>query len=396
MVHVSTYFHFFHSFFSLRATCLLTLLAIAGGNALSQTAPPTASTAQPDVLLLKGGEKLTGHLVRAMGSSVTFHSDTLGELSIDWSKIQELHSSQRFLVVEKNLKLKRGEDTSRIPQGVLSMADQKIAVDPGGGQPPQTIAIGDAAYVVDESTFRQTLLHTSGPFSGWRGAITAGASLVEATQNSRTFTGSAHFIRAMPVESWRPRRNRTSLDLSASYGTLTQPDTPKLKTEIYHAGGEHDEYFTPRVYALGEFALDHNFSQGLDLQQTYGGGLGWTVLQRTRETLDLKGSMNFQKQRFRVASPGQNRDQDLFGSTFAEHYSLRLPHGIVIDEQLSANPTWSMTNDYSGAGNASVAMPVYKRLSLSLTTADTFLNDPPPGFKKNSFQFATGVTYTHP
>ena len=39
-------------------------------------------------------------------------------------------------------------------------------------------------------------------------------------------------------------------------------------------------------------------------------------------------------------------------------------------------------------------MPFYKRLNLTAGTIDTFLNDPPPGFKKNSFQFSTGVTYT--
>ena len=41
-------------------------------------------------------------------------------------------------------------------------------------------------------------------------------------------------------------------------------------------------------------------------------------------------------------------------------------------------------------------MPVYKRLSFTVGTIDTFLNDPPPGFKKNSFQFTTGVTYALP
>ena len=39
-------------------------------------------------------------------------------------------------------------------------------------------------------------------------------------------------------------------------------------------------------------------------------------------------------------------------------------------------------------------MPVFKRLSLALNALDTFLNEPPPCFKKNSFQFTTGVTYT--
>jgi len=38
-------------------------------------------------------------------------------------------------------------------------------------------------------------------------------------------------------------------------------------------------------------------------------------------------------------------------------------------------------------------MPLFKRLSMQFTTTDNFLNDPAPGFKKNSFQFVTGVTY---
>ena len=51
---------------------------------------------------------------------------------------------------------------------------------------------------------------------------------------------------------------------------------------------------------------------------------------------------------------------------------------------------------YSAIGNATLTAPFYKRLNLTVGTSDSFLNDPPPGFKKNSFQFTTGVTYTLP
>jgi len=220
--------------------------------------------------------------------------------------------------------------------------------------------------------------------------VTAGASLVEATQTSQTFTGAANFMRAVPTENWMDARNRTTLDLSASYGKLTQPKTPTLRTAIYHAGGERDEYFTPRLYAFGQLAYDHNFSQGLDLQQAYGGGVGWTVLKNSRRTLDLKTSLSYVDQQFQESSHNQN----LFGSTFAEGYADKFFHGIVFTEQLSITPAWNNTSAYSAAGTAGIAMPLYKRLSFSLNTVDTFLNNPPPGFKKNSFQLITGVTYT--
>jgi hypothetical protein len=355
----------------------------------AQTAKPAAKQ-EPDVLIFTDDEKLIGHLVRATGASVTFKSEMAGEITVEWSKIKELRSRQPFAVVEKNVKLHRREDTSGVPQGTIVMSGEKIEVSAGPAHTPTAVPVANAAYVIDEATFEKTVRHNPGIFEGWKGAVTAGASLVEATQTSQTFTGSASFIRAVPTEGWMDARNRTTLDLSASYGKLTQPKTPTLRTAIYHAGGERDEYFTPRFYAFGQLAYDHNFSQGLDLQQAYGGGVGWTVLRNSRRTLDLKSSLSYVDQQFQESSHNQN----LFGSTFAEGYADKFFRGIVFTEQLSITPAWNNTSAYSAAGSAGIMMPLYKRLSFSLNTIDTFLNNPPPGFKKNSFQLTTGLTYT--
>jgi hypothetical protein len=144
------------------------------------------------------------------------------------------------------------------------------------------------------------------------------------------------------------------------------------------------------VYGFGIASFDHNFSQGLDLQQTYGGGIGWTAIKSANQTLDLKASMNYQSQHFEAAAT----DKNLIGSAFTEQYRRKLPLGIQFNEQLTVTPAWNNTNAYSAAGTAGITMPVYKRLSLAVNTTDTFLNDPPPTFKKNSFQFTTGITYS--
>ena len=43
-----------------------------------------------------------------------------------------------------------------------------------------------------------------------------------------------------------------------------------------------------------------------------------------------------------------------------------------------------------------IVLPVYKRFGVGVNAIDSFLNDPPPGFQKNSVQFTTGITYTLP
>jgi hypothetical protein len=104
----------------------------------------------------------------------------------------------------------------------------------------------------------------------------------------------------------------------------------------------------------------------------------------------VKASVNYIRQQFETAANNQN----LVGSTFAEGYQRTLAHGILFTEQLSATPAWNNTRAYTASGGAGLTMPMFKRLSLSLSALDMFLNDPPPGFKKNSFQFTTGVSYT--
>jgi hypothetical protein len=59
----------------------------------AQTAKPDAKQ-EPDVLIFTDDEKLIGHLVRSTGASVTFKSDTAGEITVEWSKIRELRTKQ--------------------------------------------------------------------------------------------------------------------------------------------------------------------------------------------------------------------------------------------------------------------------------------------------------------
>ena len=350
---------------------------------------PGAPKSHSDVLVSTNGEKLIGHLVQSNDGSVIFHSDIAGDVKINWSKIQTLHTSEQFAVVKKNVKLRRKESDGDIPQGTLSVADQKIDVKSSTNAVTQTIPVSDAEYLINRETFQKNVLDGAGPLEDWRGAITAGAAIVLATQKSRTFTGNMSLIRSVPPEDWLNPRNRTILNLNAAYGILTQPQTPKVKTEIYHADAERDEYFTPHVYVFGQVEFDHNFSQGLRLEQVYGGGIGWTVIKNSNDEFDLKASLSYVEQQFQAAAPSEN----LLGSTFAESYHRKFSRKMLFTEQLTITPAWNNSNAYSAAGTTSLSMPLYKRLNFTLGSVDTFLNNPPPGFRKNSFQLTTGVTY---
>jgi hypothetical protein len=348
-----------------------------------QKAKPAA-----DTLEMKDGERLIGHVTRADGSSIVFKSDLVGEVTVKWSDVKELHSNQKLAVIPKGVKMRARQVAATAPQGTVSANAETISVRRDTGQ-TETVPVANMAHVVDATTFTHDVARSAGIFEDWNGTVTAGASLVEATQNSRNFTTGIALVRGIPPETWLEKQSRTELDFTSSYGTVTQPGTPALKTNIFHAGAQQDEYFSPSLFAFAQGMFDHNYSQGLNLQQTYSGGLGWTALSTSTTELDLKAGMSYESQEF-ATGPTQN----LIGSIFSENYLRKFHRGWTLVEQLNVSPAWNNSSALLANGTVMFTMPLYKRFNFTTGVIDAFLNDPPPGFRKNSFQFTTGITYT--
>jgi len=386
----------------LSATAMLTTCGVA---ATGQAAAPAAKPASvPDVIVFNNGDQLSGKFLRSVGGSAVFHSDIAGDITVSWDKVKEIHSSSKFVVLKKGFVSKRNELPAHLPSGSLTVENKEIVLTPADSVPSAPIPLAQVDYVIDQPTFDKELGNRPGFFSGWTGSATGGATIVEATQNTYTFNGGVALVRAIPLVGWLNPRNKTLLGFTGSYGKITEPGTPTEETAIYHAYGERDEYFSPRVYALGQVAFDHNYSQSLDLQQIYGGGLGWTIVKQAKQTLDLKGTLQYERQSFLFEDAGvpgavPSPDQSLIGSTFAANYMRKLPKGMIFNQQLAYLPAWNDPHDYSAAETNALVLPVYKRLGLSVGTIDTYLNDPPatvPQTKANSFQFTFGATYTLP
>ena len=353
-----------------------------------QTVPASAN-AGSDTLIFTDGEKLIGSLQSATSSTVVFKSNMTGEVTVEWNKVQELHSSKSFAAIPKGVRLRSHEDAGSVPQGTLSTNGQELQVNAGSQAAPKSLPISNVSSVVSEADFQKAFERTSF-VNGWKGGATAGISLTEATQKSQTFTAAVNMVRSVPGVSWLDVRSRTILDFNEAYGKVSQSGLPTLKTSLFHAGAEQDWYLSSRVFAFGQAVFDHSFSQGLDLQQTYGGGLGFVVFKTPTQELDFKASADYIDYRF----SNSTLNKKLFGSIFGETYIRTFAHGILLNEQAGITPGWTDTKAYSAFASAALTFPVYHHLGLTLGALDNFLNIPPPGFKKNSFQFTAGATYS--
>jgi Protein of unknown function, DUF481 len=378
----------------LLATLGLSLTLPAHAQSAAAAAPPPGT----DVVVFTNGDQLTGQLLREVGGSVTFHSDIAGDVTVTWDKIKSIHSTQQFAVIQEGQHVSRKTPDADVAQGGVQVEDDQVKVTPAGGT-AKDIPVKNAHYIIEQGTYHKELRGNPGFFSGWTGGITAGATLVEATQNSRGFTGSAGLIRTIPSVDWLDPRNRTLFDFAGAYGSVTQPGTTGSKTNIIHFDAEHDWYVSPRFYFLVDASFDHNYSQGLNLQQSYGGGAGYTVLKSPTQELDIKFDIHYERQQYFITPnvvpiPPLTPSKNLIGADFGDTYMLKLPHGLVFNQGAVITPAFNQTNAYSAVATAGLLFPVYKRFGFTVGTLDDFLNDPAAGSKKNSFQFTAGLTYT--
>jgi len=372
-------------------------------SALAAAAHSGAQAPASDVLVLNNGDTIHGKFVNSLDGKITFHSDALGDLSVSWDKIKELHTSGSYAVLDKSVKLRGKKSAGAIPTGQLEVTNNSIAIQSEKAAAPAPIPVGNAQYILDTATLDKQLYHHPGFFTGWNGAATAGAAIVTATENQYTFSGAVGLVRVVPTVSWLTTRDRTAVDFTGSFGKITQPSytdpitgivVPSVvtKSAIYHAGAERDQYFSPRFFALAQTAFDHNYGQDLDLQQIYGGGFGWTFLKSPKQEADLKATIQYEKQQF-ISDSSAN--QNLIGSTISLAYVLH--HKLVTYTQgLAFIPAFNNPHAYSANETNTLAFPAYKNFSFSLGTLDSYLNNPPdtlPPTKRNSFQFTMGLTY---
>ena len=251
-------------------------------------------------------------------------------MTIPLAKVKTLHAGQ-FAVIKKDQHVTRKTARQQVPVGTIAIENDIVHISPSHAEERETPGKARKLSESDSASFNKDLKDNRSFFHGWTGPITVGASMVESTNSAQTYTGSVALVRAIPTSYWLPSASKTILNLSGTYGlardaqivsddTVLQPASV-TKTDILHGGAEYDKYVSPAFFALVNAGADHNFGSGLQLQQAYGGGLGWSVLNNPKSNLDLKAAMQFEQQQFyngstsRFGTPTDNLASAAFSET---------------------------------------------------------------------------------
>ena len=278
---------------------LLSLLAFAPFAYPQAPAAKPAPAPPSDVLIFANGDQLTGKLESVTGGNVIFKSDMAGTVTISIDKIKELKSGAEFAPAPQRRRRRAKRTCPRAPSRSQT---SKLILTPAPNEPPAVVPADDVDYLIDRASFDQQMVTRPASSPDGVANITGGANIVRSTTTGTTFYAGLTLVRAIPTVPWMAPRNRTTVNVSESYGKLstpvippTTPPTPasEVLTNIFHADAERDQYFSPRLYALADASWDHNYGQGLQLQQVYGAGIGYTAIKTPKQELDLKADVHY-------------------------------------------------------------------------------------------------------
>lgn len=249
-------------------------------------ARPAAAREKTDVLVMRNGDRLTCEIKSLSADALYISLDyALGTVSIDWFKVDHLESKQLFVV-----KTQDGE----VYSGTLSMPKTE------GGR-PVSIAVVDSTGGKVELQRNQIAKMDQSFESFWHrlnGFVGLGAIFNKGNQSTQ-YNLSADVD--YPRERWAASTSYNST-LSSSQG-VSASSRNQIDASAYHLLPWNNWYYT------GIASFLQSSEQGIQLQSTFGGGIGRYLKNTNRVSIMVAGGFAFQKINYQqniLMAPNEN------------------------------------------------------------------------------------------
>lgn len=341
-----------------------------------------------DQIVLKNGDRVSGKIVKSDGKTLVLHTDSMGNVTVDFQSITQITTDQELHVSTSDKKTVVGPVTE-------SNGSLEVATKTNG---TMDIPAGNVVLIrndAEQSAYDKSL--HPGLLYGWNGGVNVGFSL--ARGNSQT-SNLALAINAVHVTV----DDKTTIYLS-SIDTNNELATPSTVANLIQGGIRYDHDIEPRVFAFVGADFMSNALQDLDLRGVYGGGLGFHAVKSESTTLDLLAGLNYTHETY------SNGPQNLpitvpptFTSygvtnkfaalTLGEELMHKIGKGTVITEKLYFFPDLSDTGEYRGTFDLGTVTKISKWLGWQNQFSDIYVSNPPVGAKKNDLILTTGLNFS--
>jgi putative salt-induced outer membrane protein len=343
-----------------------------------------------DRITLKNGDRLTGTVVKSDGKTLVLHTTAAGDVTIQYSDIQDITTEE-----ELNITLKDGKTLV----GPVTTSDGKLEVaTKSGGTVP---ADKDDVKLIrndEEQEAYNKLLHP-GLFHGWNGGANVGLAVARGNSETESL--------AIAFNALHPTVDSKITVYASSINTTNNLATPSTVANLTLGGFRYDRNLTPRLFVFGAADYMVNGLQSLDLRQVYGGGFGVHAIKSANTTLDFLGGLNYTHETYSngpaiagtlpVVYTSYGITNRFVALTLGEELNQNLGKSTVLTEAFYVFPNLQQTGEYRITFNAGTVTKMGKWLGWQNQLAVIDISNPPAGTKSTDVVFTTGlnVAFSH-
>lgn len=326
---------------------------------------PRALAEKTDVVTLTNGDRLTGEVKSLDRGLLSFKTDTMGTVQIEWDKIARVESRLLFEV-----ELSSGERHF----GSLGPA-------PEAGRLMVSDAEGDTTALGIADTIRIAQMDTAGPLRDRvDGYLDFGYAYSASTEIAQLSLGAG--------VSRRNRKRLWDFDLA-----VAESDAPGTRAEgTASLSGETRRFFGNRLFWSGLGQLERNDQLGLDRRALIGGGLGRYLVQASnREIAGLAGIAG-SLEKF---SDGQSAEsiELLLGFNY-EAYRFDTPE-LQLSAGLAVFPSLTISGRVRTAANIKFRYEFVKDLFAQIAITHAYDSKPQSvGAETTDYTLTTSIGYT--
>lgn len=320
-----------------------------------------------DVIILTNGDRITGEIKGLDSGVLRLDLDYVdGAVSIQWLKVKRLESSQLFIV--------QAQDGS-IFTGTLADAPAE----------PLKIEVaepGDKKTALERSQVVRLEETSESFFQRWSGDINLGVVYSKGNSATQYTLGSA-------VEY---RRNQWGIqtDFNSSLSSNSGSET-STRNQV-NLGGHRMMPWKNYFYGgLGSFL--QSSVQGIQLQSTYGGGLGRYFKNTNRTRISVLAGVAWQSTNYEHSKTTVSSQQDGAGLIAAD---VRVFIFKKTNLGFKANLLPSVTDRGRIHFNNDVSyyLKLFRNFSWNLSFYGNWDTRPPEGFSGSDYGYSSGVKWT--
>jgi hypothetical protein len=341
-----------------RAAC--GLLLVAGLLALGL---PASGAEKTDIIVLTNGDRVTGEIRSLSDGLLTYKTDDMGTLSVEWERIKRISSAWPFLLEDR-----RGQRYTGALHETPQDGDVVVLQESG----PITLKLVD---IVGIARFGKRL---SQRFQGY---LDLGFSLQKAQKYTQlNLAANLSYL----SQQWQFRTD------ASSYFT-SQENVQDIKKN--NMSFDVMRLFKKRWTAAGFAKLEQNTELNLDLRVLAGSGIGRYFLRTNRNVLSAMAALDVTRENYMDETEPKTNMEAVLGANF-DAFRYWFPN-MSLTSSLYAYPSLTEKGRVRVSFQVNIRYEVFRRFYVSVGFNDSY--DSKPGGEtttKNDYSLTFGISWS--